>query len=77
METATIIKSKFKVGDTVLISPDITQEKEWVKGVVIDVEDNSFVGYVITAETEDKVIFLKKKIYLEKPNVLCMQSLLI
>ena len=46
-----------KVGDKVLISPDLTHLKEWIKGIVIDVEDNPFVGIVITAETEDKNIF--------------------
>ena len=46
-----------KVGDKVLISPDLTHLKEWIKGIVIDVEDNPFVGIVISAETEDKNIF--------------------
>lgn len=46
-----------KVGDKVLISPDLTHLKEWIKGIVIDVEDNPFVGIVISAETEDRNIF--------------------
>lgn len=46
-----------KLGDIVLISPDLTQLKEWVKARVIDVENNSFVGLVISAETEDGNVF--------------------
>lgn len=40
-----------KVGDNVLISPDLTHQTDWVKGKVIDVEQNQFVGVVISAET--------------------------
>lgn len=46
-----------KLGDWVLISPDLTQLKEWVKAKVIDIENNSFVGLVISAQTEDGNIF--------------------
>lgn len=46
-----------KLGDWVLISPDLTQLKEWVKAKVIDIENNSFIGVVISAETEDGNVF--------------------
>ena len=46
-----------KKGDKVLISPDLTNLQEWVSGQVIDVENNSFVGIVITAKTADGLIF--------------------
>ena len=46
-----------KVGDKVFISPDLTRLPEWISGTVIEVEDNPFVGIVISAETEDKNIF--------------------
>ena len=46
-----------KVGDKVLISPDLTLQREWLVGTVIQVEDNPFVGIVISAETEDHNIF--------------------
>jgi hypothetical protein len=46
-----------KTGDKVLISPDLTRLQEWVKGTVIEVENNPFVGIVISAETEDKNVF--------------------
>ena len=46
-----------KVGDKVLISPDLTLQKEWVSGTIIQVENNPFVGIVISAETEDRNVF--------------------
>lgn len=46
-----------KVGDNVLISPDLTHLSEWVEGKVIEVEQNQFVGVVISAETPDGNIF--------------------
>lgn len=49
--------SDMKVGDNVLISPDLTHLSDWVKGKVIDVEQNQFVGVVISAETADGNIF--------------------
>ncbi len=45
-----------KIGDKVLISPDRTRRPQWISGTVIEVEDNPFVGIVISAETEDKKI---------------------
>ena len=44
-------------GDYVLISPDLTALKEWVKGQIIDVEDNPFNGKVVSARTPDGNIF--------------------
>ena len=46
-----------KTGDVVLISPDLTNFVQWVKGRIIEVENNPFVGIVISAKTEDGVIF--------------------
>lgn len=46
-----------KTGDKVLISPDLTRLPEWITGTVIEVENNPFVGIVISAETEDKNVF--------------------
>lgn len=50
-----------KVGDKVLISPDLTRLQDWVKGIVIEVENNPFIGIVISAETEDKNVFFGQK----------------
>ncbi len=46
-----------KVGDDVLISPDLTNKQDWDSGTVIEVEDNPFVGTVISAETPDGNVF--------------------
>ena len=46
-----------KKGDKVLISPDLTKLPNWISGIVIEVENNPFVGIVISAETEDKNVF--------------------
>ena len=46
-----------KLGDIVLISPDLTHFKDWVRAKVIDVENNPFQGVVISAETEGGDIF--------------------
>ena len=46
-----------KVGDKVLISPDLTRLPQWISGTVIEVEDNPFGGTVISAETEDKDVY--------------------
>ena len=46
-----------KVGDCVLISPDLTHLTDWIAGKVIEVEQNPFIGVVISAETPDGNIF--------------------
>jgi len=51
-----------KLGDLVLISPELTQMKEWIKARVIDVENNPFQGIVISAQTESGDIFFGKNI---------------
>lgn len=51
------LSNTYKTGDKVLISPDLTRLPEWITGTVIMVENNPFVGIVISAETEDKDVF--------------------
>ncbi len=46
-----------KKGDNVMISPDLTNRQEWIGGKIIDVENNSFVGVVVAAQTADGIIF--------------------
>ena len=50
-----------KTGDNVLISPDLTRMEGWITGTVIEVENNPFIGIVISAETEDKDVFFGKE----------------
>lgn len=50
-----------KQGDVVRISPDLTLMKDWVKAEVIDVRNNPFIGIVISAKTEQGVIFFGRE----------------
>ena len=55
--TATMIET----GENVLISPDLTGLTNWTEGVVIEVENNTFNGIVIAAETKDRNVFFGRK----------------
>lgn len=54
-------QSIFNIGDKVLISPDITQADVWVEGYVVEIEDNPFVGIVITAKTSNGLYYFEKE----------------
>jgi hypothetical protein len=51
-----------KTGDKVLISPDLTKFSDWTEGKVIEIENNTFVGIVISAETEDGNVFCNQSL---------------
>jgi len=55
-----------RTGDNVLISPEVTHKSEWTQGIVIDVEQNPFVGTVISAKTATGEIYFDKE-YQFKP----------
>ncbi|UOE40828.1 transcriptional regulator [Chryseobacterium suipulveris] len=59
-----------KNGDRVLISPQVTGRPDWIEGTVIQVENNPFVGIVITAKSDDGETFFEKE-YLFKKVELC------
>ena len=40
-----------------MVSPDLTHKSVWESGEVIKVENNSFVGVVVSARTEDGDVF--------------------
>ena len=62
-----------KKGDKVLISPDLTKLPNWISGIVIEVENNPFVGIVISAETEDKnVIFGQEDLFKPQTEEVCL-----
>lgn len=61
--------SIFKVGEEVLISPQVTNEKQWIKGVVTEIEDNPFVGFVISVKTKDLGMFFDKEYLFKKPTI--------
>ena len=50
-----------KVGDKVMISPEVTNKIDWEEGKVIDVEANQVIGIVISAKTDDGEIFFEKE----------------
>jgi len=50
-----------ETGDNILISPDLTGLANWAEGVVIEVENNTFNGIVIAAETKDRNVFFGRQ----------------
>ncbi len=62
-----------KIGDSVIISPDLTKLPNWVNGKVIEVENNPFVGIVISAKTEDGVIFFGQSDLFKLVSSSCLQ----
>jgi hypothetical protein len=52
-----------KNGDKAKVSPAITGLDEWVEGVVIDVEENPFLGIVISIKDEIGRIFFGEEKY--------------
>lgn len=57
-----------KTGDSVLISPDVTHMSGWTEGTIIDVENNPFVGTVISARTQSGDIYFDRE-YKFKPAI--------
>ena len=37
-----------KIGDRMKVSPQLTDQQDWIEGEVIDVEHNPFTGLVIS-----------------------------
>ena len=62
------VQSSFRVGEEVLISPQVTNEKEWIKGIVTEIEDNPFVGFVISVKTKELGIFFDNEYLFKKLN---------
>jgi len=62
-------------GDNVLISPDLTGLAKWTEGIVIEVENNTFNGTVIAAETKDRNVFFGRKDLFKTTNnqEVCLQ----
>ncbi|MGC4129566.1 MAG: transcriptional regulator [Bergeyella sp.] len=50
-----------KTGDRVLIAPQVTGRADWTEATVIEVEQNPYVGTVITAKADDGEIFFEKE----------------
>jgi len=56
-----MVPTTIEIGENVLISPDLTGQAKWTEGIVIEVENNTFNGIVIAAETKDKNVFFGQK----------------
>lgn len=72
METG---ETKFKVGDLVKISPNLTSLNEWITAIIIKIRENPFVGTEIAAKDTDGRIFFGEKVFFEpsKDKNLCTQ----
>jgi hypothetical protein len=69
-----IMTTAVKIGDRILISPDLTGQKQWIEGTVISIENNSFVGQVITARSAiDGDIYFGRDYSFKKESELCLQ----
>lgn len=54
---------KVKKGDVMKVSPRLTNEPDWVEGVVIDIEKNPFRGIVIAIKDKTGRIFFGEAEY--------------
>ena len=55
------MKTIFKKGDTVLISPEVTHQIDWIEGTIIEIEDNPYVGIVLFVQTKDGDVFFERE----------------
>ncbi len=63
-----------KTGDRVLIAPQVTGRTDWTEATVTEVEQNPYVGIVITARADDgEVFFEKKDMFRLLDNEVCTQ----
>lgn len=56
------------IGDKILISPELTRMEDWIIGTIIEIEDNPFVGIVISAETDDGDVFFGREYMFQFPS---------
>ena len=54
-------KETFKVGDIVEVSPNLTLLKEWIKGKIIKIRQNPFIGTEIAIKDDQGRIFFGEK----------------
>ena len=54
-------KETFKVGDIVEVSPNLTLLKEWIKGKIIKIRQNPFIGTEIAIKDNQGRIFFGEK----------------
>jgi len=49
-----------QLGDWILVSPELTDRKNWQKGQIIDMEENPFNGLILSVQMADGNIFFGK-----------------
>lgn len=57
------LKQEFLIGDIVLVSPELTLLTDWVKGTVIKIFKNPFIGDEVAIKDEQGRIFFGEKSY--------------
>ena len=68
------MKTIFKKGDTVLISPEVTHQIDWIEGTIIEIEDNPYVGIVLIVQTTDGDVFFEREcLFKSVSEELCLQ----
>jgi hypothetical protein len=66
--------TKFKKGDIVLISPEVTHLIDWIEGTIIEIEKNPYVGVVLVVETKNGDIFFEREcLFKSISEELCLQ----
>lgn len=69
---------KYKVGEIVIVSPDLTLLKNWIEAEIIKIRENPFIGTEIAVKDKEGQIFFGEENYF-KPikQEVCMQQPLI
>ena len=55
------MKSIFRVGERVWVSPQLTGKPDWVGATVTQIDNNPFVGVVINVKTDIGELFFEKE----------------
>ena len=55
------MKSIFRVGERVWVSPQLTGKPDWVEATVTQIDKNPFVGVVINVKTDIGELFFEKE----------------
>lgn len=57
-----------------MISPQVTGRIDWVEATIVEVENNPYVGIVITAKADDGEVFFEKEDMFKLLDIeICMQ----
>lgn len=55
------MKTEFKLGEKVLLSPYLTHKSDWEEGIITDIVENPLNGIVLTAETLQGESFFQRE----------------